>query len=570
MHSHKINRINHGVLYLFFYIIIISNFIHQSYSISIKINSSPRRPPPSPNFFSKTNLRNLPEQYVYGSAFKINYYYSNLYLGEKMQKQGYILDTGSTITTATCAASCKHCGIHINPHYEVENLDKKTILCSDPLCKQVSSKCHYTSRPKECSFLISYSEGSSLSGVYINEQVRFGFDYKNQTGYKVPIGCTSDENHLFYTQDANGIMGLANNEYNFVEILYKNGAIENNIFSLCFAQLGGLFNIGEINNKTHLENITYVPMLLDRGKYFGINILSISLNNHTLQNYEQYSYNIFIDSGTTICYINDKIFDEILNLMKKDCSQYPGQNPCGQYQYHSDYGHCFYYKTTSELDYAVNNYWPTIHFYLNDYDYKWKPQYYVFNISTAKKPGACMGINKHSGNKITLGSSWIIGHDIIFDRKKKLLGIAEANCSVNEEINKTNGLEIVKDDYRLKIKNMSNYTNKDYNNKSFDDKEVYMSSKKSLDKYENIIIWQYIILAVFSFIFFTIILLILTFRYLKKNDMKKMNIESENNTGNTTYKNKRNKKKYYKKISTEAEKETKENKDNQTMIIIES
>ena len=44
----------------------------------------------------------------------------------------------------------------------------------------------------------------------------------------------------------------------------------------------------------------------------------------------------------------------------------------------------------------------------------------------------------------------------------------------------------------------------------------------------------------------------------------------DNNTGNTTYKNKRNKKKYYKKISTEAEKETTENKDNQTMIIIES
>ena len=47
-----------------------------------------------------------------------------------------------------------------------------------------------------------------------------------------------------------------------------------------------------------------------------------------------------------------------------------------------------------------------------------KPQYYVFNISSEKKPGACIGINKYSGTKITLGSIYIIGHDIIFDRKK--------------------------------------------------------------------------------------------------------------------------------------------------------
>jgi hypothetical protein len=114
-----------------------------------------------------------------------------------------------------------------------------------------------------------------LKGVYIDEEIRFGSDYKNQKAYKMPIGCTKEENHLFYTQDANGIMGLANSEYNFVEILYKNGAIKNSIFSLCFSQLGGIFNIEEINNKTHIEKMTFIPMILDRGKYFGLNIESI-------------------------------------------------------------------------------------------------------------------------------------------------------------------------------------------------------------------------------------------------------------------------------------------------------
>ena len=575
MHSRFLKQINHGVSKFFFLIIIKLSLIKNSLSISLKINQVSLPILSLNQSISNSSLRNLSEQYVYGSAFKINYYYSNLYLGEDMQKQGYILDTGSTITTATCDPLCKHCGLHISPHYNSENLDKKIILCTDPLCKEVSSKCNFSSHPKDCSFVISYSEGSSLHGVYINEIVRFGNDYKNQTGHQIPIGCTTDENHLFFTQDANGIMGLANNENNFVELLYKHGAIENNIFSLCFAQLGGLFNIGEINNKTHIENMTYVPMLLDRGKYFGVNIVSISVNNHTIQNYEQYTYNIFIDSGTTICYINDKIFDEILTLMKKDCAKYPSPNACGEYQYHSDYGHCFYFKTTDELDFAVYNYWPTIHFYLNSYDYNWRPKYYVFNITTNKKPGACMGINKYSGTKITLGSSWIIGHDIVFDRKKKLIGIAEANCSINEEINKTSGLELVKDDYRLKI-NITNNTSNVIGNKSYDNhKNVNISSNKSMDQFKNSEIWRYIILAIVLFIFLIIIIIILCCKYLKKNDMTQMDIENEGNSniGNINNKSDENEKKdsSYKKIATEAEsKEQRDNKDNQPEIVIES
>ena len=577
MHYKILKQINYGVPQFFFLIITLKLcLINKSYSITLKINQISITKF-NPNKIShNSHLRNLSEQNVYGSAFKINYYYSNLYLGEKMQKQGYILDTGSTITTATCSPICKHCGLHISPHYEVENIEKKIILCSDPLCNQVSSKCHASSHPKECSFVISYSEGSSLSGTYINEIVRFGKNYQNQTGYKVPIGCTTDENHLFYTQDANGIMGLANNENNFVEMLYKNGAIKNNLFSLCFGQLGGIFNIGEINNKTHIENMTYVPMLLDRGKYFGVSILTISVNNHTLQNYEQYNHNIFIDSGTTICYIQDKIFEEILTLTKQECAKYLSHNPCGEYEYHSDYGHCFYFKTTEELDYAVYNYWPTIHFYLNNYDYKWRPKYYVFNITTNKRPGACMGINKYSGTKITLGSSWIIGHDIVFDRKNKLLGFAEADCGLNENINMTNGLELVDDDYRLKISNMS-FNKSKYGNISYYNEGNKLNIENQDELYKNIIIYQYIIIAIFSFTFFTVIVLILYFKYLKKSDMTRMNIENENVNNNIADINNKNenekdkKKDSYKKISTEVDpKEIKDNKDNQSIIVIET
>ena len=463
MEYKKISNFSNKKLKLIKYLLIIFDLIISANSISLELKSI-SIPYLSLHYNNSLHkLRNLSEQNIYGSAFKLNYYYSNLYLGEDMQKQGYILDTGSTITTSTCLPLCQKCGKHISPAYNIKSLDK-IISCSNEKCKLVTSKCNSISN--KCTFSISYSEGSSLRGVYINEIVRFGENYKEKKITYVPIGCTTEENHLFLTQDANGIMGLANNEHNFINILYESGAIKRKIFSLCLAQLGGVFNIEEIINKTHKENVTFVPMLVDRGKYFGLDIKSMTVNNQTIQNYKG-SFNVFIDSGTTISYINNKIFDEILTIMKEECNKFGKEEACGKYSYHSDFGHCFHFNSFEELDYAVYNYWPVIHFYLNGYDFQWKSKNYVFNISEPNKPGACMGMNREYGTKITLGSSWMIGHDIIFDLDNNLLGFAEAECYQNKYINLSNGLELNEEEINSKYNDENSLiieTKNDYQN----------------------------------------------------------------------------------------------------------
>lgn len=57
--------------------------------------------------------------------------------------------------------------------------------------------------------LQSYSEGSSLSGLFFNELISFGDNFKSVS---FPIGCTTRETHLFLTQHADGIMGLSNSD----------------------------------------------------------------------------------------------------------------------------------------------------------------------------------------------------------------------------------------------------------------------------------------------------------------------------------------------------------------------
>ena len=362
--------------------------------------------------------------HVYGSAFGLNYYYTNLYLGENMEKQTYIIDTGSTITTSPCI-KCTKCGKHLNNYFSVD--DNSDILCNDNKCKIVKSHCGSKNR---CSFSTSYSEGSSLEGVFVNKLIRFGENYNLTEGKYAPIGCTTSETHLFLTQKADGIMGLANNEHNFISILSKVGALKSDIFGLCLAQMGGYFSMGEINTTYHKEKVTYIKM--ERSSlFYSIEMKNIYISDKKLNSYKKSKYQIIIDSGTTISYFPKEVFNEIVEVVNTICNSYKNKNACGKYEYDKDLGSCFIFENSEHLEKGVFNYWPNFSFILdNEYNYKWTSKQYFFNDTNKKRFRACMGFN-HQAWRFTMGSTWMIGHDIIFDIRNKKIGFAEANCDKN-------------------------------------------------------------------------------------------------------------------------------------------
>ena len=413
---------------------------------------------------------------AYGNSHDLNYYYATLYLGPKKRPQTYILDTGSPTTTSPCD-KCKNCGDHLNKPYEL-NDESNIIKCYSNECNSLSSN---SCSDKKCAFSISYSEGSRLAGFFNMQKVSFekinGSSNLTTKSFVVPIGCTTTETHLFVTQLADGIMGLNNSGKSFVSLLYQNKIISRNLFTICLAQNDGYFSIGEIDTTYHKGEIKYVPLISGENNYY-IDIKKISIGNKSISSE---NYRGFIDSGTTISYFPKEIYNSIINKFNSICKN---QTNCGKFEDVSGMGYCGFFKTVEQKQKAIKEYWPDIIFYFNGYNYVLTGNDYYYDY-TDERIGACLGFEGESTSKITLGGTFMHGHDIIFDKEKQRIGFTVADCN----------------------RGNNNYYNKeDYKKGKYKENEVSNNFHNN-PKEEGKIISDTIILYIF--IFFSIILVII-------------------------------------------------------------
>lgn len=105
-----------------------------SHLLNVKVRSQFR--PVISKYVKNRMLENDPGIYeVGGDSDCLNYYFVNVYLGEKKQKASLILDTGSHIMCTTCKQTCKSCGKHENPDYDSNNSKTFSIIdCNSEKC----------------------------------------------------------------------------------------------------------------------------------------------------------------------------------------------------------------------------------------------------------------------------------------------------------------------------------------------------------------------------------------------------------------------------------------------------
>ncbi len=186
-------------------------------------------------------------------------------------------------------------------------------------------------------------------------------------------------------------------------------------------------SLGEIDKTYHKsDTINYVP-LLDSKKFYFIKLDSLVVGDSDISAI-QVPLVAKIDTGNTISYFPSIIFKKIMTQFKKYC--YHHNNSCGNFTYEPDYGYCAYFPDRASLFTAVYKVWPdiTLKFGDNEYKYKWKSINYYYKYNNTQRK-ACLGFQGFKSERVILGTNFIHGHDIIFDRKKQRIGFVEADCS---------------------------------------------------------------------------------------------------------------------------------------------
>ena len=501
-------------IYILLSIKIILSDIYQLKKIPAKIKSLHRNHRSLDNNKEDSFLEN-----VYGDSYYLNYYYITLYLGSKKIPQTYIVDTGSPTTSSPCN-KCRLCGKHLNKPYEIN--DSNIIKCTSKQCNSVqSNSCR---EDNQCSFSISYSEGSSLEGIFTMQEIYFEQINKipNITSkpFTIPIGCTTKETNLFITQLADGILGLNNSGKSFISLLYNNKIISKNLFSICIGQNDGYFSIGEIDTTYHKNNIEYVP-LVEGGNNFYININKIQIGDKIINN----NIKGFIDSGSTLSYFPRDIYNSVIDGFNSFCEK-KGKK-CGKFKILSDYGYCGFFNSNEEKIKVINENWPNITFYLDGYNYVLTPSNYFFDYNE-ENIGACLGFEGESSDKITIGGTLMHGYDIIFDKGNRKIGFSEADCNRGNIINNNNKIkrnrinideDLNKEQYDNKKDNKNKHKNKEY---EFD---ALINNKKIL----------LFIIIIFSFLFIVLIFLIIIImirKYLCKRSQHHAHIDEISNSEN--------------------------------------
>ena len=350
-------------------------------------------------------------------------YCTTLFLGKEKASQTFILDTASSLTTSPCD-KCTSCS---DEHHKFKLEDESQIIqCNSYKCKLLP---YVMCQSNECSFTSSYEEGSMISGFYVNEDIYFqkiDSEMKiTKTPYNIPIGCTTKEMHIFQLQEADGVMGLNNNDKSFVNLLYKSNIIKKNIFSLCFSHEGGYFSIGKIVTTQHFYNIIKYVNLLNINDELYKDLYNIQLNYIQIGDRKvQYNGTAFIDSGTTLTYFPSKIFRAIMRYYLKICKK------CGNLRRLPNYGYCAEFKDERELNEIVNE-WKNIIIGLDGYDFIWEPHnfYLIYDHDEENGANVCLGFEESVRNNILLGTTFMHNYDIIFDKEKERIGFVQADCN---------------------------------------------------------------------------------------------------------------------------------------------
>jgi hypothetical protein len=246
------------------------------------------------------------------------------------------------------------------------------------------------------------------------------------------MGCHSTENKLFYTQRANGIMGLAPSQFGtstrptVLQDLFRDKLhVDTRTFSICLATWGGELTVGGYNASYHVnaggDGIRWLSMRVSHYYFVFPQGLALGGEAGSQQHIVAVGQEVFgvtiVDSGTTYTYLPEQVFKTLINHLAEYCDSHAG---CGATRANDE---CFRLADPA----AGPSQFPPLRFLFNGRtEILWHADGY---LQQRGDPDTwCQTFRQNAMFQTVLGISWIIHKDIIFDITRGQLGVADANC----------------------------------------------------------------------------------------------------------------------------------------------
>lgn len=264
-----------------------------------------------------------------------------------------------------------------------------------------------------CKYEQSYAEGSSIKGFWFQDKMMLGDAAESNPAVVAQLGCHSSENELFYIQRANGILGLAPYQGGRPTILNELFAdashVDNNIFSICLAAWGGALNVGGYNRSYWTGKPQWIPLQLQR--YYTVALQSMQVDGQVVAEGEAHFGTAILDSGTTYTYFPADVYHGMDNAITKYCAAHGG---CAA----QPIGNCW--KITGP---AGPTQFPVVAMRFNGALVYWPASSYLFQRGDTQVWCRAYGESGFARSTL-LGSTWMIGKEIIFDIQTRVLGLS--------------------------------------------------------------------------------------------------------------------------------------------------
>ncbi|XP_065881168.1 aspartic proteinase Asp1-like isoform X2 [Euphorbia lathyris] len=362
---------------------------------------------------------------VAGNVYPLGYYSVSLNIGNQPKPFELDIDTGSDLTWVQCDAPCTGCTKPVDHLYKPKN---NLVRCLDPRCFAIQSGNHHCeSANDQCDYEVQYADEGSSLGVLVVDSSPLKLMNGSLLKPAIVFGCGYDQKSPgpISPPPTSGVLGLGNGKASIISQLKIQGVMKNNVIGHCFSRKGGgyLF-FGD--DAVPSSGITWTPMVLNSlEKHYTSGPAELIFGGKTTG---IRGLQLIFDSGSSYSYFTSKVYEETLNLIKKELSGKPLKAAPEEKALSVCWKGTKRFKTVSD----VKSYFKPLamSFYKQkNAQLQIPPEDYLI---VTKDGNVCLGIL--NGTEVGLGNFNIIGDIffqdkmVIYDNEKHQIGWVPANC----------------------------------------------------------------------------------------------------------------------------------------------